>query len=92
MSDCQTTSCPFAFTDESETVQNYGCLPSPFEIISMRQDHGKTWACHSDTTKPCAGAIRYQNSKDLNCSVIDINLVDESNWAEYRQQFTKEST
>lgn len=27
--------CPFAFNDESEKVQGYGCIPTPYEIIIM---------------------------------------------------------
>jgi hypothetical protein len=71
------SSCPFAFTDNSEQAQGYGCLPSPAEIIRMRVEHGRTWACHSEPTKPCAGAIRALRARGLPHHVIDPVLVTE---------------
>lgn len=77
--------CPFDFFSElSEQIQNYGCLPTPDDIITMRQSHGKTWACHSDLTTPCVGAIQHQASKGLKFKVIDPNLVtSEGEWHLY---------
>jgi len=73
--------CPFAFTEESEKIQNYGCLPTPMEIVHMRQSHGKTWACHSDNTKPCMGALRFQRKLGMCAAVVDSDLItEESNW------------
>lgn len=78
--------CPFAFTEMSEIVQNYGCLPSPFEIIKMRTEHNKTWACHSEPTVPCVGAINYMKEKGLPYKVVDpILLTENDHWGLYCQ-------
>lgn len=75
VTECSQTSCPFAGTEESETVHNYACLPTPHEIISMKIKCGKTWACHSDPTKPCIGAIKFFEEKGLIAKVSDPVMV-----------------
>lgn len=73
--------CPFAITAESDRAQNYGCLPTPGEIIAMRVDHGKTWACHAEPTKPCAGGIRALKALGLPHKVIDpVLATEETGW------------
>jgi len=78
----ETGGCPFAWwTEESEQIQNYGCLPSSHDIVQMRIKHGKTWACHSNPDKPCLGAINYLKEHELPFQVIDKELVTEqSDW------------
>lgn len=76
--------CPFSFSDSSEMAQGYGCLPSPYDIVQMRQKHGKTWACHDNPNKPCLGALLYMAEKGLEYKVLDKKLITESdNWHIY---------
>lgn len=82
------STCPFAFTDASELVQNYGCLPTPHEITVMRVEHGKTWACHVNPNIPCKGAIQYLKRNNLPFKVIDKNLLTEhSDWHLYTTKY-----
>jgi hypothetical protein len=77
MCDKSCNGCPFAFTEESEIIQNYGCLPTPMEIVRMRVEFGKTWACHKEPTKPCSGSISYLKEKGHPYKMIDKELVTE---------------
>lgn len=47
--------CPFAFTDHSEQVQNYGCLPTPADILRMKAVDNINWECHARAGRLCAG-------------------------------------
>lgn len=82
--ECSQTSCPFAHSEESEIAQSYGCLPSSYDIIKMKAVHGKTWACHSDPTKPCLGAIEHFKSVGLIFKTDDKPLVTlDDHWEMY---------
>lgn len=76
--------CPFAFSNKSELIQSYGCIPTHIDIVNMRLKYDKTWACHSDEKKPCLGAIKHLKEKNLPFKVVDKKLVTlDDNWEQY---------
>lgn len=76
--------CPFAFSEESEKVQGYGCLPNFFDIIKIRTNYGLTWACHDQPSKPCKGALLYMRKKGIDCRIINKEfLTIDDNWEKY---------
>ena len=76
--------CPFACSEESEIIQNYGCLPTRQDIVYMRTKHKKTWACHSNPDKPCLGALKAMREKKIDCSIVDPVLqTEKTDWGIY---------
>ncbi|MDV5127001.1 MULTISPECIES: hypothetical protein [Bacillus amyloliquefaciens group] len=73
-------SCPFSHSDEAEMVQNYGCLPTPQQIVEMKEKSGHNWACHSDETVLCGGFAKYikRNRPDLN--INEGQLISYETW------------
>jgi len=65
--------CPFAMTDESEIVQNYGCLPTPWDIIQLKKQTGANWACHCSTVekglKLCKGFVEWNEEMKLGLDI-----------------------
>lgn len=51
--------CPLAFTDKSEMVQNYGCLPEPYDIYALKRKFNRNWHCHEDDNKVCIGFVQW---------------------------------
>jgi hypothetical protein len=79
--------CPFSFSDKADEAQNYGCLPSPFDLVNMRVHHGKTWACHYDYNKPCVGTIQFLKDNDLPYKQINPTLETEiTDWHLYTKR------
>lgn len=81
--------CPFAFTDESEQAQNYGCLPTPLDIIRMKRESGHNWACHHNENQKCKGFedfVKYNQESEFSVDKMkDIdtstgNLISYETW------------
>lgn len=49
--------CPFSLFEAAEQAQNWGCLPSPCEIMKIKTETGKNWPCHEDENRICAGFV-----------------------------------
>ena len=77
------SACPFAFTDRSEEVQNYGCLPSPFEILKIKSESGHNWSCHDNPNKLCAGYANHIAKYRTDLNIKQGNLINYEIW--YRQ-------
>ena len=49
--------CPFrdGETEEATLGQNYGCLPSRFDMVEMFDENGTAMSCHENDKKVCCG-------------------------------------
>lgn len=77
------SACPFAGSDESENVQNLGCLPSGYDILQMKRRSGHNWACHESkdgALKLCAGMAQTVHELDLPLDVKVGGLISYSTW------------
>ncbi len=83
--------CPFAFTDASEEVQNYGCLPTPYEIIQMKRKSGHNWACHSNEKRICQGFVEHVEWMQAHAWVDNMRDIDTSkgNLISYETWYSK---
>lgn len=59
--------CPFSCSEEAEKGMNFGCLPAPYDIIEIKKNTDKNWACHEHPKEdvPCAGWAAYAKEHGL---------------------------
>lgn len=72
--------CPFASSEEAETVQNYGCLPDPHSIVKMKEESGHNWACHYDDNKLCGGFANHIRQHRPDLDIREGNLISYTTW------------
>ena len=49
------TTCPFTIGPEAEQAQNFGCLPTPGELLDLAETTGRAWECHGEPGRVCRG-------------------------------------
>lgn len=80
---CTVGACPLAYNEVSENAQQYGCLPSGFDIVVMKIKYNRTWACHSNPTQPCLGGLKILKKNNMPYKVEGELLTLESNWEDF---------
>lgn len=73
-------SCPFSSSLESEMAQNYGCLPTPADIIELKETTGQNWSCHNDDTKLCSGYATSLKQTRPDLDIKDGGLISYEVW------------
>lgn len=74
--------CPFSYNDEANQAQNYGCLPTRYDIIEMKKKSGHNWACHYDETILCGGFARYLIDERSDLDVKEGGLISYDDWVQ----------
>lgn len=73
-------SCPFSYNDEADQAQNYGCLPTRWDIIKMKEKSGHNWACHYDETVLCGGFARHVIEERADLDIKEGSLISYNDW------------
>ena len=48
--------CPWNhYSEEAQRAQNYGCLPTPQEMLRLNEEEGQALSCHSNGSCVCKG-------------------------------------
>lgn len=69
--------CPFNHTDESDKIQNYGCLPSGGQILNRYKTSDEVWMCHSNEDRICQG-LKEEVGAEFKTNNKTIRLASES--------------
>lgn len=79
--------CPCTYTDESEQISNYGCLPDFNKLIEFYLEGRGIWKCHSKN-KPCGGLIQVLKLNNIPMDKNNELLITEDNpWIERNQKW-----
>lgn len=80
-------SCPFNhYSEESQQVQNYGCLPTHIDILKIKDETGNNWACHSNNKKVCGGLAKH---RDVSVGKLHLQPCENSPWVSWNEKDLK---
>lgn len=80
-------SCPFNyFSEESNYAQDMGCLPSPKDILEIKDTTGNNWACHSNNKRVCAGLSK---QRDTTKGKLHLQPCANTNWISWEEEDLK---
>lgn len=71
------TTCPFndGITDEASQAQNYGCLPTRFDMMKHFDQKGVSISCHNSAHKRCIGYYKSAQKQHTNqCGTIQTGI------------------
>jgi hypothetical protein len=70
--------CPCTYTEESEIISNYGCLPDWNNLVEYYLNNKGIWKCHSKD-RVCGGLIEILKSNDIPLNKNNSLLITEDN-------------
>ena len=79
-------SCPFNLTEESEMVQNYGCLRTSADILELKDETDNNWACHSNNKRVCQGLAKH---RDVSKGKLHLQPGENSDWISWDEKDLK---
>lgn len=72
--------CPFGYSEQTEQAQNYGCLPTPIEMIKTYVIDRRTLSCHSNEKIPCRGLTASLAKAGITLATRDRPIWTHSEW------------
>lgn len=72
--------CPFSENDGAEELLNYGCLPTPYDILKMKKESGHNWACHYNENSLCRGLVEHNEKYNSDLNLTTGNLISYETW------------
>jgi hypothetical protein len=70
--------CPCTYTNESEIISNYGCLPDGIDLVRMYLENKGHWKCHSKDRK-CGGLTHVLKENKIPFNKNNELLITEDN-------------
>lgn len=70
--------CPCTYTNESEIISNYGCLPDSMNLVEFYLTNKGIWKCHSKD-RVCGGLLHVLKLNNIPLDKNNQLLITEDN-------------